>query len=71
MVDDDCVLEIWYDKDAKNKVRSFYRQYYRLVNAFFDHLETPNNQQVLMTLTKEKIIQKMKDFKLKHFKEEE
>ena len=25
MVDDDCVLEIWYDKDAKNKVRSFYR----------------------------------------------
>ena len=35
LLDDQVVLEIPYDKDAKNKVRSFYRHYYDLMNGFF------------------------------------
>jgi mRNA-degrading endonuclease RelE of RelBE toxin-antitoxin system len=39
MIGNDCVLEIVYHKDAKNKVRSFYKEYYRLIQAFFEELE--------------------------------
>jgi hypothetical protein len=39
MVDEVSVLEVPYDKDAKNKVRSFYRHYYRLIQGFFEELE--------------------------------
>jgi hypothetical protein len=44
MVDEVTVFEIWYDKDAKNKVRSFYRQYYRLIGGFFETLEKGGNE---------------------------
>lgn len=65
MVDEVSVLEIWYDKDAKNKVRSFYRQFFRLVQAFFEDLEKGGNMYIT---SKEKIIAKMIDYKQKHFK---
>ena len=39
MVDDDCIFEVPYDKDAKNKVRHFYRIYYHFMKGFFDELD--------------------------------
>ena len=35
MVDDDCVFEVVYNKDDKNKVRSFYKKYYHMILGFF------------------------------------
>jgi hypothetical protein len=39
MVDKTCVLEVPFDKDAKNKVRSFYRIYFEMMSQFFDLIE--------------------------------
>lgn len=61
MVDDICVLEVPYNKDAKNKVRSFYKKYYELIKGFFDDLEKKANSND-MYMSKEQIIQKIKAF---------
>ena len=61
MVDDVCVLEVPYNKDAKNKVRSFYKKYYELIKGFFDDLEKKGNSND-MYMSKDQIIQKIKAF---------
>lgn len=61
MVDEICVLEVPYNKDAKNKVRSFYKKYYELIKGFFDEFEKKENSQD-MYLSKEQIINKIKIF---------
>lgn len=64
MVDERVVLEIWYDKDAKNKVRSFYRQFFGLISGFFEELESKN----IFPGTKDNIIKRLLDYKTKNFK---
>lgn len=72
MVDEECVLEVWYDKDAKNKVRSFYRQYYRLIKGFFEDLEKDGNMQsTVFTLSKDDVIKRIRKYKSKKFQPEE
>ena len=39
MVNDECVLQIKFMKDTKNKVRAFYKQYHDLMNKFFAYIE--------------------------------
>ena len=54
MVDDACVFEVPYNKDDKNKVRSFYKKYYNMILGFFQELEKKNGDNLF--LTKESII---------------
>jgi len=66
MVDKECVLEVPYHKDAKNKVRIFYKHYYTLMNGFFTYLEKRQGGDAY--LTKEKIVKMICDYRDKHFK---
>jgi hypothetical protein len=72
MVDNECVLEVPYNKDAKNKVRNFYKQYYNLMSGFFQKLESqPKIIDSLYSGSKEDIIKHIKDYKAKHFQDDE
>ena len=74
MVDDDCILEVPYDKDAKNKVRSFYKIYYQLMKGFFDELDKKDkasggeSQNSMLFISKEEIIKRIKKYRDKNFK---
>ena len=76
MVDDDCILEVPYDKDAKNKVRSFYRNYYQLMKGFFDELDKKDkasggeSQNSMLFISKEEIIKRIKKYRDKKFKDQ-
>ena len=37
------VLEITFEKDAKNKLRFFYKKYFKLIEAFLDYVERNYN----------------------------
>ena len=43
MVESECVFEVPYDKDAKNKVRSFYKHYYEMMSQFFEWADKKQN----------------------------
>ena len=66
MVDDACVFEVPYNKDDKNKVRSFYKKYYNMILGFFEELEKKNGDNLF--LTKESIITRIKQYSVKHKK---
>ena len=66
MVDNDCVFEVPFQKDAKNKVRIFYRDYYKLMSGFFAHLEKKG----LEYLNRETIIKKIHEYRENQFKKE-
>ena len=76
MVDDDCILEVPYDKDAKNKVRSFYKNYYQLMKGFFDELDKKDkasggeSQNSMLFISKEEIIKRIKKYRDKKFKDQ-
>lgn len=66
MVDGACVLEVPYNKDDKNKVRSFYKKYYNMILGFFQELEKKNGDNLF--LTRESIITRIQQFSAKHKK---
>lgn len=63
MVGDVCVLEVSFDKDAKNKVRSFYRQYFQLISGFFEELERTSSFPSISADAREIIVYRIKRFK--------
>lgn len=65
MVNDHCVLEVPFDKDAKNKVRSFYKHYFRLISGFFEDLEKTGQH---LAISADSIIKKIEDYRKKKFK---
>jgi len=65
LVEDKPVLEVDYHKDAKNKVRSFYRQYYQLMSCFFEHIKNKE----IHTCDKEKIVDKIIKYRDGPFKQ--
>lgn len=66
MIDKTCVLEVPFDKDAKNKVRSFYRIYFEMMSSFFNLIEKQKTGNFIFD-SKIKIIEKINDFR-KSFK---
>ena len=65
MVDDQVVLQIWYDKDAKNKVRSFYRFFFTLMAGFFEDVEKRNSIGLMAT---DKLVKMIETYKSRHFR---
>ena len=59
LMDDEVVLEIVYEKEAKNKVRSFYRHYYDLMSGFFNWAEKKS----VHTESKEEIVLLFRQYK--------
>ena len=39
MANKECVLEVKFEKDAKNKTHHFYKQYHELMADFFTYYE--------------------------------
>jgi hypothetical protein len=66
MVDNDCVLEVPFLKDAKNKVRIFYKKYYHMMSGFFTHLEKKGHD----VFNRESIVKKINDYRDNHYKAE-
>jgi len=58
LVDKDCVLQVTYEKEAKNKVRNFYRQYYELMSGFFEWVE----KKAIYTENKEQIVDLIRQY---------
>lgn len=59
LLDDEVVLEVPYDKEAKNKVRSFYRHYYDLMSGFFNWAEKNS----IYTESKDEIVKQLRKYK--------
>lgn len=68
MVENECVLEVPYDKDAKNKVRNFYRHYYEMMSKFFEWVD--NKKKGVMAADAEKIAHLVREFTANTYKPE-
>lgn len=65
MVDSMCVLEVPYDKDAKNKVRNFYRHYYEMMSKFFEWFE--KKKQMYVVSDRDRLVDLIHEFTANHY----